>query len=155
VFFGNLNPGFEGFVAVRPQRSGMLKLVAVAGSPRSVLAGIKLLTAAHGNEPIWGAVSGDLVGMCERFGLIAPHNRFGGPTIIRTLVGMIPVGILGISKPEIQSDGGFVVNVTEIGPSKKYFVANKPYFAFVSSGAMDNVDFAGKALLKKFVSSFA
>lgn len=115
----------EGFIAVRPQRSGMKKLVGVAGSPRSVLKGMDSLQSEGG--PIWGAVSPDLAAMAKKRGMIVPHLHFGGPTLIKKLIPMVPPEVFGGVKPKVLDDGGLEMDYPDVGKATKYMVVNKEY----------------------------
>lgn len=125
TFFGHHE---SGVVALRKQRSGMWKLTAVAGSPRGVIGAIGLMKQQIGSEPIWGAVSADLVPIAERYGLIAPHNKRGFGWIMKLVLSKIPSSVFGGRDLQINSDGSMSIDVVEVGPVSKYFVANKPYF---------------------------
>ena len=125
TFFGHHE---SGVVALRKQRSGMWKLTAVAGSPRGVVGAIGLMKQQIGSEPIWGAVSADLVPIAERNGLIAPHNKRGFGWIMKLVLSKIPSSVFGGRDLQINSDGSMSIDVVEVGPVSKYFVANKPYF---------------------------
>ena len=122
TFYGDAN----GFVTVRQQRSGMKKLVGVAGDPRSIIKGLSELQQTGG--AIWGAVSAALVPMAVKRGLIAPHRYPGGPLLIRTLLAMVPASVFGGETPEVRSDGGLVFHYGDVGPATKYLVGNKAYF---------------------------
>ena len=115
----------DGFVAVRPQRSGMKKLVGVAGSPKSIIKGIEALKDEGG--PIWGAVSSPLAAMAKKRGLIVPHLHFGGPTLIKALVSQVPASVFGGVKPTVQPDGGLELDYPDVGKATKYMVVNKEY----------------------------
>lgn len=125
TFFGHHE---SGVVALRKQRSGMWKLTAVAGSPRGVVSAIGLMKQQIGSEPIWGAISADLVSIAERYGLIAPHNKRGFGWIMKLILNKIPSSVFGGRDLQINSDGSMSIDVVEVGPVSKYFVANKPYF---------------------------
>ena len=153
IFYGEVSPTRTGVVAIRHQNSGMNKLVAVAGDPRAVLSAIRLLMATRNNEPVWGAVSADLVPLCERYGLIAVHQKFGGPTILRAVAKMIPAEVFGGNTVEVQSNGALRVRVVEIGEVEKYFVANKAYFAGLAKAPADVLPATTARLLKTFVAS--
>lgn len=115
----------DGFVAVRPQRSGMKKLVGVAGSPKSIIRGIEDLKTEGG--PIWGAVSSPLAAMAKKRGLIVPHLHFGGPTMIKMLLSQVPASVFGGVQPKIQPDGGIELDYPDVGKATKYLVVNKEY----------------------------
>lgn len=122
TFYGDRN----GYIAVRAQRSGMVKLVGVAGDPRSILRGIDELKST--GQPFWGAVSAPLAAMAKKRGLIVPHLVFGGPMLIRALVAMIPDSVFGGHKPNMTKDGGLTFDYPDVGPATKYLIGNKTYF---------------------------
>ena len=121
-FFGDEN----GFVAVRKQYSGPMKLVGVAGDPRSVVKGLTELEAT--GAPIWGAVSEKLCLIAKKRGMIVPHTFPGGPFFIRTLVATIPESVFGGIRPEVAKDGGIVFDYPDVGRAVKYLIGNKAYF---------------------------
>jgi hypothetical protein len=128
IFFGNVGEK-TGIVAVRPQEvGGRYKLVAIAGDIRSILKGVSSLRSEIGSSPIWGLVSSNMVSMVERLGLVAAHNKPGGPTLIKTIMKLIPPSVFGPYKVELQNDGGISVDIENIGNVSKYFVANKAYY---------------------------
>lgn len=150
-FYGEVSPTRTGVVAIRPQRSGMNKLVAVAGDPRAVLGGIKALMVEKKDEPVWGAVSEDLVPLCERYGLIAVHTKPGGVLVLRTIAQLIPPDVLGGSTVTVLPDGALQLHVVEIGQVEKYFVANKAYFAQLAAAPGIPLPSATTWLLQRFV----
>lgn len=121
-FYGN----DLGFVAVRPQRSGMLKLVGVAGDPRAILKGLDELMAT--GAPIWGAVSAPLAVMAKKKGFIVPSSYPGGSKLIRALFSLIPASVFGGSKPTINPDGGVTFAYEDVGTATKYLIGNRQYF---------------------------
>lgn len=136
TFYGIIDGVRTGVVAIRPQRSGLNKLVAIAGHPRSALAGIKLLMADKQNEPIWGMISAELVPTAKRMGLLTAHDQAGGPAFMRAVLSMIPAEVFGDSQIELLPDGGISVNVAEVGIVTKYLVFNKAYLQTLVKQAM-------------------
>jgi len=122
VFYGD----DDGFVAVRPQRSGMIKLVGVAGEPRSILKGLNELQQTGG--AIWGAVSAPLAQMAAKRGMIVPHRYPGGAFLIRSLIGMVPASVFGGETPAVAKDGGLVFHYGDVGTAVKYLIGTKAYF---------------------------
>lgn len=116
----------DGYIAVRSQASGMKKMVAVAGDPKSVLKGMKELQDEGG--PIWGAVSGQLAAMAKKRGMIVPHLIPGGVVLIKALASTIPASVFGGVKPTVTDNGGIVLEYDDTGSATKYFVGNKEYF---------------------------
>lgn len=115
-FYGDQN----GYVAVRPQRSGMLKLNGVAGGTRSILKGLKELLAE--NHPTWGMVSSDMLPMAHKIGFITPPAF-----ILKILVKSIPASVFGADF-DMNNDGSITLHYHDVGPSTKYFIANKQYY---------------------------
>lgn len=122
TFYGDEN----GYLAVRVQASGMKKLVAVAGDPKSVLKGIQELLSEGG--PVWGVVSGQLATMAKKRGMIVPHLVPGGASLIKTLVKSIPASVFGGTQPSVSDNGGIVLDYDDTGSVTKFFVGNKEYF---------------------------
>lgn len=116
----------QGFVAVRVQGSGMKKLVAVAGDPRSIVKGLNELQASGG--PIWGAVSAPLATMAKKRGMVVPHLIPGGAFFIKVLAKTIPPAVFGGHEPQVTKDGGLVFSYEDVGETTKYIVGNKEYF---------------------------
>ena len=122
TFYGDEN----GYLAVRVQASGMKKMVAVAGDPKSILKGMAELQAEGG--PIWGAVSGELAAVAKKRGMIVPHLFPGGALLIKTLAKSIPASVFGGVEPKVTDNGGIVLDYDDTGSATKYFVGNKEYF---------------------------
>lgn len=117
TFYGDEN----GFVSVRKQNSGMIKLVGVAGSPKSIYKGIQELSAE--NKPIWGMVSGDLVPMAQKFGFIKPPAF-----VVKVIAKTIPASVLGGANYKVNNDGSITFSYVDVGNTTKFFIANKLYF---------------------------
>jgi len=137
-FYGDDN----GYVSVRPQRSGLYKLVGVAGSPKSILKGLHELLAE--NRPIWGMVSADMVPMAKKVGFIQPPGY-----IIKAMMKLIPASVFGDAEFTVNHDGSLTFNYSDVGDATKYFIANKLYFKEMLATHADKVtDFAMKPILK-------
>ena len=148
VFFGDET----GFVAVRPQRSGLYKLVGVAGNPRGILKGMAELKS--NNYPVWGMVSGDMVGMAKKQGFKTPPKY-----LIKVLLKFIPKSIFGGVDFDVNSDGSITLKYADVGDAKKYFIANDEYFKKLKSDIlptmkdkMSNIPSVIKIGLNKFLS---
>lgn len=115
----------QGYVAVRPQRSGMLKLVGVAGNPRSIMKGVEQLQAE--DKPVWGAVSEPIALMARKRGFIAPHLHFGGPTLIKHVISNVPASVFGGVQPKVNDDGSITLDYHDVGTHTKFLIANKQY----------------------------
>ena len=124
TFFGDVSGG----IAVRKQKSGLIKLNASYGSPRGVIKGFQELVNNHGDEPIWGAMDKKIATHLESQGFISP------PKIVIKLLVPILNKVIGDHIQDVAKDGGLIVN-TEFGPCTKYFVANKAYFTWFRDNA--------------------
>lgn len=116
MLFGNS----EGFVTVRQQRSGMLKLTGSAGNPKGVLFGLNELMLT--NRPIWGVVTPDIAAMLKKKGFIIPNKIF-----VKLLFKLIPSNVLG-GEIQLNSDGTLKVSGNDGNSLDKIFVANKLYY---------------------------
>ena len=148
VFFGDET----GFVAVRPQRSGLYKLVGVAGKLRGILKGMAELKS--NNYPVWGMVSSDMVGMAKKQGFKTPPKY-----LIKVLLKFIPKSIFGGVDFDVNSDGSITLKYADVGDAKKYFIANDEYFKKLKSDIlptmkdkMSNIPSVIKIGLNKFLS---
>jgi hypothetical protein len=110
----------DGFVTVRPQKSGYLKLTGMAGNPRSIIKGLKDLIAT--NKPIWGMVSHEILPMAIKQGFISPDKNQ-----IEKILSNIPPSVFGGVDAKINDDGSVTMNYDDVGPATKYFIANKKY----------------------------
>lgn len=110
----------DGYVAVRQQRSGMLKLNGVAGSTRSIVKGLKELLAE--NHPTWGMVSEDMLPMAHKLGFITPPAF-----VIKLLIKSIPASVFGADF-DMNDDGSITLHYHDVGLVTKYFIANKQYY---------------------------
>lgn len=110
-----------GFIAVRPQRSGLVKLTGAAGSPRGILKGIKELQSE--NKPIWGMASKPLAAQLSKLGLIQPPGL-----LLKAISTMIPKSVFGDVPFTVNMDGGVTFQYSDVGPATKYFVASPEYF---------------------------
>jgi hypothetical protein len=117
LFFGDEN----GFVTVRVQQSGMYKLTGVAGNTKSIINGLNELQSI--NVPIWGMVSKDIQNMATKKGLKTPPSF-----LIKILIKFIPSSVFGGVDFDVNSDGSLTMKYSDVGESKKYFIANDEYF---------------------------
>lgn len=125
LFFGD----GDGFVAVRPQQSGLYKLVGVAGNPRNILNGFDELIAT--NKPIWGMVSSDIQKMASKKGFRTPPSL-----LVNILIKMIPSSVFGGTDFDINSDGSLNMKYSDVGTAKKYLVGNDEYFKQLKNGVL-------------------
>jgi hypothetical protein len=116
-FYGDEN----GYVAVRPQLSGLVKLVGVGGAPRSVLKGLKQLMDQH--LPVWGMMSADLVPMAKKIGMIQPPAW-----VVKGMLKFIPPGVFGDAPFTVNGDGSITLQYSDVGEATKFFVGSKEYF---------------------------
>lgn len=124
TFFGvspiSDNDTEAGFIAVRFQRSGLVKLTGVAGNPKSILKGVDLLNSL--DLPVWGAVSSSIAKMAEKKGFkIVP------PEVLKSLASH------GVQIPgmEIDSSGNIKASIQEIGVVDKVAVVNDKYIGWI------------------------
>ncbi len=125
-FYGDGN----GYVAVRPQRSGLVKLVGVAGSPRSIMKGMKELQNQH--LPVWGLMSSELVTLAKKLGFIQPPAW-----VVKGMLKLIPPGVFGDVPFNINSDGSITLQYSDVGEATKFFVGSKEYFKAMLIQAKD------------------
>jgi hypothetical protein len=118
----------SGFLAVRPQKDNLFKLVGSAGSPRGVLKGIKELQQDP-NRKIWGAISQDLIAPATKHGMMAPHLLPGGPSIVEQFVKNIPSRSMGGVTPIVTETGALKMSYPDVGDVEKYLVGSPSYFS--------------------------
>lgn len=119
-FYGDEN----GYIAVRSQRSGYVKLVGVAGAPRSILKGLHEIQQL--NLPLWGAVSAPIALMAKKQGFIYPSSIPGGKLIIRAIFNMIDPSVFG-GMVDITNDGQISIDTKDFGTVEKEIIFNKTY----------------------------
>lgn len=129
LFFGDPN----GFITLRPQRSGYYKLTGVAGSPKSIMRAMQELTATH--YPIWGMLTQDLANMLtKRFGFRMP-NRLESFVISK----LISNNVFGNVEFKRNSDNSITFNYADVGEATKVFVGNREYYRKVRMDALKRV----------------
>lgn len=111
----------SGYIAVRKQASGYIKLVGAAGSAKGKLKGFNEIIRQ--NQPIWGVVSSDIKSIALKKGLISPP-----PFVIKTMIKLIPSSVFGGINPSVNNDGSINISYSDVGDMKKYFIANDIYF---------------------------
>lgn len=117
-FFGDEN----GFVAVRPQRSGFVKLVGMAGDNKSKLRGIQQIQQM--GLPVWGMVSKDIKDIAVKRGMREPNMI--ERTLLKQALNSAALGdaeILGYT-----SDNGVRLRYPDIGEVTKYMVGSPEYY---------------------------
>lgn len=138
-FYGDDN----GYVAVRKQRSGFLKLVEAAGSGKSKFKALKEIVAL--NEPLCGMVSKDLRDILVRMGLRSPNML--ERTALKLLFKTNPV--LGQNIKGFTNDNGVIVNVGGLGETVKYFVASEKYYKEMKNMPIDTIKNIFKGIEKE------
>lgn len=111
-----------GYVAVRPQKSGFVKLVATAGNMKSKYRA--LLELASSDVPLWGMVSADIKNILIKRG-------FKAPNMIERVILKKMLEKDAISSGSFQGytpDGGIKMTLPDIGPVVKYFVGTDSYW---------------------------
>jgi hypothetical protein len=131
----------NGFVAVRPQKSGMLKLVGVAGNNKSIYKGMQELLATK--KPIWGMVSKEISDIMHKLKFITP------PTfVIKLLLPMIPKNVFGNVDYTLNKDGSITLDYEDVGKATKFFVATKEYYKYL----LTNKSIPIPGIVKTFIS---
>ena len=124
TFFGiqpsSENDPMSGFVAVRFQPSGLIKLTGVAGNPRGIFRGVDLLSST--GKPIWGAVSSDIANMASKKGFKIV------PPFILKMLGQHGIKIPGM---EIDASGNLKADVAEVGKVDKQAIVNDQYIEWL------------------------
>ena len=128
-FFGDEN----GFVAVRPQRSGFVKLVGMAGDNKSKLRGIQQLQEQK--LPVWGMVSKDIKDIAVRRGMREPNMI--ERAVLKKALNSAALGdaeILGYT-----SDNGVRLRYPDIGEVTKYMIGSPEYYQKLRSAFGEQV----------------
>jgi GNAT superfamily N-acetyltransferase len=128
-FFGDEN----GFVAVRPQRSGFVKLVGMAGDNKSKLRGIQQIQQQ--GLPIWGMVSKEIKDMAVKRGMREPNMI--ERTVLKQALNSAALGdaeILGYT-----SDNGVRLRYPDIGEVTKYMIGSPEYYQKLRSAFGEQV----------------
>ena len=120
-FYGDQN----GYISVREQKSGMLKLTGMAGSLKSIIKGLEQLKKEE--APIWGMVTKDIASMANRVGFKSVDAQF-----VKNNIHNIPSYVFGGAKIlSIQDDGGIVFQYSDVGESIKYLIGNDKYISMI------------------------
>ena len=117
VFFGDKN----GYIALRPQKSGLYKLVGVAGSPKSILYALDEIQST--DYPVWGMVSKNIQSQLMKKGFKTPT-----PEQLQALYKSIPPEVFGGVDTIQNPDGSLTLKYADVGDATKYFVGNDKYF---------------------------
>lgn len=154
-FYGDIHGG----IAVRPQRSGLLKLNASFGEVdpsnpsqlskkgmMGVMSGIKELMATNPGVGIWGAMPKDMVKVLEIFTKRNnPDDYFkAAPAPLVLVLGAKLLSMTSSSghnasvvKNPLSKDFGCIEVDTPSGRMAKQFVANKSYYQWIKDQAAD------------------
>jgi hypothetical protein len=122
TFYGDEN----GYIAVRPQRSGFIKLVGAAGSDKSKFKGFKELIAE--NTPVWGMVDDKISTLLTKLG-------FRGPNMIERIVFNKLIqsdqfkGVLGGAEIIDIKGSAVTLRYPDIGVVTKYFMGSPSYWS--------------------------
>jgi hypothetical protein len=124
TFFGippsSENDPLAGFVAVRFQPSGLVKLTGVAGNPRGIFRGVDQLNNI--NKPVWGAVSADIANMATKKGFKEV------PPFVLKIFAQKGIKIPGM---EIDDQGNIKADIAEIGVVNKKAIVNDLYIDWI------------------------
>lgn len=135
----------KGFVAVRFQRSGYVKLVGMAGSMRSKLVGLKQLLDQ--NLPLWGMVSDQIAELAKKVGFIVPPQF-----IVNQIIKHIDPSVLANAQAKVV-DSGIQIDYSDVGSVVKKLIVTKPYIQkFIKE---TNIPMSGmmSSFLTKFLES--
>jgi hypothetical protein len=127
TFYGDEN----GYVAIRVQNSGMVKLVGVAGSPKSIYKGIQEVKNKYSNMPLWGMVSKEIANQSEKMGfkVLRLKNDISAKIFLKLIKTIIPSSVFGGAKINgINSDGTIGFEYSDVGEANKVLVGNEMYF---------------------------
>jgi hypothetical protein len=126
TFYGSVN----GFLAIRKQRSGLLKLVAAASKNRrsniDIKNGLDVLCLDK-DAKIWGVITDDLAEQLTKM----RKDFIKVPTLItKTLIPIIDKSVFGGTVPTVDKDGLKITMTDEFGKETtivKVLVCNKAY----------------------------
>jgi hypothetical protein len=113
----------RGYVAIRRQKSGFVKLVGMAGDNKSKLKGIQDLVSM--NVPMWGMVSKEIKDIALRKGMRMPN--FLERQVLKKSISPEVFGdakIIGYLK-----DGGVKIQYPDVGTVVKYLVGTPVYYS--------------------------
>jgi hypothetical protein len=122
TFYGDEN----GYVAIRPQRSGFVKLVGAAGSDKSKFKGFKELISE--NSPVWGMVDDRIASLLTKLG-------FRGPNKIEMLIFNKLIksdqfkDVLGGAEILNIEGSAVTLKYPDVGTVTKYFMGSPTYWS--------------------------
>lgn len=126
LFFGNKD---NGFVTVKPNSDGTLKLTTASGNLNDIFSGMSELIST--NKPIWGLLSNKIsLILIKKYGFILPPKN-----VSNFLINNV---IKPSSEFKFNDDGSLTLNYNDIGLSNKVFVGNKNFFKFLLSKINQN-----------------
>lgn len=112
----------KGYVAVRNQNSGFVKLVGAAGNNKSKYKGFQQLIAS--GQPVWGMVDDTIKGLLLKLGFKMPN--FMEKILLKKL---LSTNVLGDAQLQgYAPDGGVIINYPDVGTVTKYFVGSPSYW---------------------------
>lgn len=145
----------DGYVTVRIQQSGMVKLVGVAGKPKKVITGFREMVNDNANKPIWGTVSLDIAKMIvkldPKFRILSVPGGVVGKLLFKTIKSVIPASVFGGADVlGVNPDGTIQFNYPDIGAANKVLIGTPEYFDVLKQKVMqlNMPDFAKNQLIK-------
>ena len=126
-FYGDVN----GFITVRKQNSGFVKLVGAAGSDKSKYKGFKEL--ATKNLPVWGMVDDKIFGLLSKMGYRGP-NKIESFMFKKFMTPERMGSVLGGATIESIEGNKVVLTYPDIGTVTKYYIASPEYWKKVRGG---------------------
>jgi hypothetical protein len=137
-FFGDDN----GYVTVREQNSGMVKLVGVAGAPKSIIKGFREMSSSYSGKPIWGAMTLEIGNMVTKldpkFKIFKMPGGMVGKMLFNTIKSLIPASVFGGANIKgVNPDGTIKFDYADVGEANKVLVGNVEYFNMLKEKIMD------------------
>ena len=135
----------------------MIKLVGVAGNPKSVLSGFREMTSHYANTPIWGAVSLDIADMTVRvdsnFKKLTVPGGVLGSMLFNVIKSKIPASVFGGAQiKHANADGTITFDYPDVGEANKVLVGNKEYFEVLKGMVINDPKLAPyKSILNKLL----
>jgi len=136
-FYGDDN----GFVALRKQKSDLVKLVGAAGSLKSVYKGMQDIKHLYSSKMVWGLVSRDISSQLEKLGFYVFRLKGGlsDKMMIFFIKNTIPSSVLGGATINgIDKDGSLNLTYGDVGSVDKVLIGNKGYFQFLINSIQNN-----------------
>ncbi len=132
IFYGD--DAQTGWITVRPQRSGLYKLVGMAGNPKAIIRAFDDLMSE--GKPVWGMVSPEIQNMAVRKGMSSPPGWF----IKLIMMKNIPKEIFGGAEIiSVDWDGKVTLGYKDVGSTSKYFIGNDQYYAWLRGQFWDRI----------------